>query len=267
MDRHEFRAGPEKGMPIIINLPTNIVDKAGSTFALESKIDSAHWALRILAPGTRREVGRANCVPGRKVLRLQDIHVDEAHREGMGSDLLKVIIDAARFHFRMIEGVIKAGDLEEYPDLPSWYEQNGFEVNRTITPMTFRQLIPSKPQPGAIAPTKEVMTGAAQEWARQHPFIQRVWLYGSRITGVSSNTKKPPAPDTDWDIAVEIDGESEYDRRTHWVAFMDQAVGEMQALTNWKIDVHHCDPRFDPERVAAEVMKGSILVYERDASS
>ena len=118
-------------------------------------------------------------------------------------------------------------------------------------------------QTGTTAPTQDEITIAIKAWARHHSFIQRVWLYGSRITGISSNTGKAPKPETDWDIAVEIDGESEDDRRIRWFAFTDQAGDEMKALTNWKIDVHHCDPLFDPERVAAELSKGSILIYTR----
>jgi Polymerase beta, Nucleotidyltransferase len=251
-----------------INMPKNIVDKTGFTYPLDASLSPSLWVLRLLGPGNKGVVGQANCIPDDKVLRLMDLHItDEFRRKGLGSNLLKVIIEAVRFHFRMIEGVMKAGDLKEYPALPAWYEQHGFEVDRAANPMTFRLMIHSDPQPGTIAPTKDAIAAAAEAWARRHPSVQRVWLYGSRITGISSNTKKPPAPDTDWDIAIEIDGTSEDDRRMRWFAFKDQALDELQALTNWKIDVHHCDPQFDPERVAVEVVKGSILVYKRDAAA
>jgi GNAT superfamily N-acetyltransferase len=247
-----------------ISLPTSLEDKAGYSFPLDAKISATLWVLRILAPSKKGVIGQANCIPEGRVLRLMDIHITkDSRRDGLGSALMRAIIEAARFHFRAIEGVIKSGDLQEYPDLPSWYERHGFEVDRTVIPMTFSQLIRSKPQPGATAPTQEAIAAAARAWAKQYPFIQKVWLYGSRISGISSNTKRPPAPDTDWDIAVEIDGTSEDDKRRRWLAFHGQAVDQMQTLTNWEIDIHHSDPRFDPERVAVEVKKCGVLVYER----
>jgi len=51
-----------------------------------------------------------------------------------------------------------------YPDPPSWYEQNGFEVNRATTPMTFEQVLWSAPQPGAIAPSLDEVAATIRNW-------------------------------------------------------------------------------------------------------
>ena len=125
-----------------IRLPKSIVDKAGSIYSLDSKISSSLWVLRVLAPGKKRLVGHANCITEGKVLRLMDIEIDDGfRRQGLGSSLLKAIVEASRFHHKLITGVIKTGDLAEYPDLPAWYEQNGFDVNRSATSITFQKIV------------------------------------------------------------------------------------------------------------------------------
>jgi hypothetical protein len=119
-------------------------------------------------------------------------------------------------------------------------------------------------KPGAIAPTRTVVEAAIREWAKKHPFIEKVWLYGSRISGVSSNTGTAPKADTDWDVAVEVSGANQQDRYELWKGFIDQAGDEMNAHINWKIDVQRCDLHFhDDSNVATAVKKYGLPVYER----
>src|SRR6202020_417345 len=99
-------------MPGVINLPQSIRDKFGVAYHLDAKISSSLWVLRIRAPKGGGEIGHANCVPEEKVLRLMDIHIrEDFRRKRLGSALLKIVVEAARFHYKQVKGGMKEGDL------------------------------------------------------------------------------------------------------------------------------------------------------------
>lgn len=68
------------------------------------------------------------------VLGLADVRIEAPHRRrGMGSALLRHIIELAREHgLQRIRGFVVERDLNEMPNLPDWYARLGF----TVTPAT-----------------------------------------------------------------------------------------------------------------------------------
>lgn len=63
-------------------------------------------------------------------LMLEDFQVEPGYRRrGIGSQLLKVVLDTAdRAGIRVISGKVTADDLKNTPGLLDWYERNGFVI-------------------------------------------------------------------------------------------------------------------------------------------
>jgi len=43
------------------------------------------------------------------------------------------------------------------------------------------------------------------EWAKEKPYIKKIYFFGSRITGVSKKTGEQVTAESDFDVAVEFD--------------------------------------------------------------
>lgn len=89
-------------------------------------------------------------------------------------------------------------------------------------------------------------------WAKRHPLIEQVWLYGSRARGTSR-------ADSDIDLAVVMDFNAWFD----WYA---QHKTKPDLHLPHEVDLEWYDPAAtDSERVGPGVKQDGILLYERDA--
>lgn len=106
------------------------------------------------------------------------------------------------------------------------------------------------------------------KWAINKPFITRVYLFGSRVTGVSGKIGKPVEPDSDLDVAIEHDKvyESE-DAFTTWIADSKKWHRELIALLgfskNKDLDLERYHPVGTPH-IDKYIKENSILIYEKN---
>lgn len=111
------------------------------------------------------------------------------------------------------------------------------------------------------APSRERISHIVQKWAATKPTIKRAWLFGSRIKGVNKHGG-PVRDESDWDVAVELDGVNPEARDSQWLRVVNQWDGEMDDQAGWRVEVEHYNP---PERVrvASAVDEYGVLVYQR----
>ena len=108
---------------------------------------------------------------------------------------------------------------------------------------------------------KEIIT----KWAKGKPFITRVYLFGSRITGISKKTGQPVRPDSDLDVAIEFDKVREgQDLFTTWFFNEEKWHKELLNLLGFSKDEHLDLEWYHPtetEHVAEYIESGSIVIY------
>lgn len=97
-------------------------------------------------------------------------------------------------------------------------------------------------------------------WAKQKPLIGRVFVFGSRVRG-------DHRPDSDIDIAVELDPEHfrGTDESGGWATWMLETDGwkeELQKLLpfNVQLERYHTD---QTPTIACGLARSSVLVYEK----
>ena len=100
--------------------------------------------------------------------------------------------------------------------------------------------------------------GAIHDWARRHPEITKVWLYGSRARGDFACA-------SDIDLAIETAGVTISDRQVRWMV----AAAEWRRELRLSCEVHMewYDPDAELEIVGAGVRNDGLLLYEAKAIS
>ena len=101
----------------------------------------------------------------------------------------------------------------------------------------------------------ERLVPGLRDWAAARPGIVRLWLYGSRV-------KVTHRPDSDLDVAFEIDRLADEAAVLTFQATKAQWVTELTALTGLCV---HLEPSLLPQ-VRAGIAECGRLVYERGSS-
>jgi len=95
-------------------------------------------------------------------------------------------------------------------------------------------------------------------WAWRKPFIQRVFIFGSRAKGVYKE-------DSDLDIAIEFDKfENDSNHLATWLSESGKWKQEIEALIqDIEIDLQWHDPYGSTKIIDKGIIDGSIMIYER----
>lgn len=98
------------------------------------------------------------------------------------------------------------------------------------------------------------------QWARRHPLVMRVHIFGSRVRG-------DHRPDSDIDIAVELDptqfqGSDESGGRATWMFEKAAWKEELQALIPHKVQLERYHENQTPT-VGRGLTQSSRLIYEK----
>jgi predicted nucleotidyltransferase len=111
----------------------------------------------------------------------------------------------------------------------------------------------------------ETIKTILSEWATKNTFIKKLWIYGSRA-------RNDYRPDSDLDIAIEIDGLRDETPYTSFFFDHSKWKNELQELINYKVHLAHYNP-YTPEdlppedgNVVKSVAHSNILVYTRAGS-
>ncbi|MFA5062837.1 MAG: nucleotidyltransferase domain-containing protein [Candidatus Omnitrophota bacterium] len=106
---------------------------------------------------------------------------------------------------------------------------------------------------------------AIKQWAKERPFIKKVYLFGSRVTGIRKDGR-PVGQDSDLDVALQFDpfpGDSNL--LTTWVGESKKWHEELLARLQFKdaqgLDLQRYDPVETPH-VADYIKKGSVVIYD-----
>ena len=106
-------------------------------------------------------------------------------------------------------------------------------------------------------------------WAREKPFITKIYLFGSRVAGFSKKTREAVRPDSDLDIAIEFDRISaEEDYLTTWTAEKKIWRKELLTLLGISKENHLSLNRYHPEEtpeIHRYLKEGSTLIYSSSA--
>ena len=104
-------------------------------------------------------------------------------------------------------------------------------------------------------------------WAASKLFITKVYLFGSRITGINRKTGELVRPDSDLDVAIEFDNVYETeDAFTTWIADGKKWHKELLTLLCFSkyddLDLERCHPTETPH-IVEYIKKDSLLIYEK----
>lgn len=103
------------------------------------------------------------------------------------------------------------------------------------------------------------------KWAKDKPFITKVYLFGSRVTGVSKKTDRPVRADSDLDIAIEFNAISkEEDTFTTWISEGENWRKELLCLLGFSKKEHLSLDWYHPKEtpnINQYIKDGSILIY------
>ena len=106
------------------------------------------------------------------------------------------------------------------------------------------------------------------KWAKGKPFITKVYLYGSRITGISKKTGQPVRPNSDLDVAIEFDKVREReDLLTTWVSDGKRWHDELLSLLGFSEDEHLDLEWHHPGKthhITKYLKDGSTVIYSSD---
>jgi len=111
---------------------------------------------------------------------------------------------------------------------------------------------------------KEIITN----WAKSKNFITKVYLFGSRIAGVTKEGK-PVRSDSDLDVAVEFIPFPGEDFLTTWVGEVCKWRKELLTLLGFSkkehLDLQHHHMQTTPH-VAEYIKQNSIIIYSSDSN-
>jgi len=103
------------------------------------------------------------------------------------------------------------------------------------------------------------------KWAKSKPFITKVHLFGSRISGISKKTGEPVKPDSDLDVAIEFNSVfKNEDPFTTWIADGKEWHKELLDLLGFSKDEHLDLERYHPTETPhldGYLKDNSILIY------
>jgi len=101
------------------------------------------------------------------------------------------------------------------------------------------------------------------KWSESKPFITRVHLFGSRVSGISRKTGKPVRPDSDLDIAIGFTPFSNEDSLTTWICEKEKWHKELLGLLGFSKDEHLDLEHYDHNtpHVAKYLKDNSIVIY------
>jgi predicted nucleotidyltransferase len=117
-----------------------------------------------------------------------------------------------------------------------------------------------------MIPDENTLSRVVIEWAIANSNVKSVWLYGSRIAG----SKKTASEDSDWDVAIEIDGTPEF-IRAWWFSNYETIHAEIERKIGWQrshreawkgVHVEIFNPPETPT-VAAAISEYAVLIYRR----
>lgn len=95
------------------------------------------------------------------------------------------------------------------------------------------------------------------EWAHTHPEISRAIVYGSRARGDNR-------PDSDLDVAVELDGGSQDESLLAiWITSAGQWRDELQPRLSWSLDLQWHDLAGETPTVSGKLERGHFVAYTR----
>ena len=104
-----------------------------------------------------------------------------------------------------------------------------------------------------------------RQWAAESDFVQRLWVYGSRVPG----SRRPPRPDSDLDVAIEVVHTALSNHYAWWLC--DHKAWREDLNTRIPLEIHlthyHPDIPYDHPvedgNVKREVDRYGYLVYDR----
>lgn len=103
------------------------------------------------------------------------------------------------------------------------------------------------------------------DWAKEKPFITKIYLFGSRVTGISKKTGKTVSADSDLDVAIEFEKISTDENcLTTWTADSKTWHKELLGLLGFSKDEHLDLERYDPNETPhmdQYLKDSSILLY------
>lgn len=99
---------------------------------------------------------------------------------------------------------------------------------------------------------------ALRSWAKQRPFVRRLWIFGSR-----SRDAQPEG--SDLDVAIDFDAaDTDEDCGTTWACEGDKWQAELQSVLPWRLDLEWYDPAGSTPTIAAGIADGGVLIYQRE---
>ncbi|MEB0308338.1 nucleotidyltransferase domain-containing protein [Pseudomonas sp. 10B1] len=103
-----------------------------------------------------------------------------------------------------------------------------------------------------ISKVEQIVKG----WAASHAQISKVWLFGSRVRGTHR-------PDSDLDVAVEIDSPySEDELLGAWIRSSEELQSSLSTLLPMVVQLEWYGGPEETSIIHDGIMESSILVYE-----
>lgn len=116
-------------------------------------------------------------------------------------------------------------------------------------------------------PTQHELSRIIENWAQTQKNVKAVWLYGSRI----QESGKQAHAESDWDVAIQFDGDNPEQIRFDWFNDMDRIQKELDELIGWErehrdtwegIHLEIYNPP-ETEHVSKAVCTYAICVYSK----
>ncbi len=108
--------------------------------------------------------------------------------------------------------------------------------------------------------TKPEWIMSLQSWANAEPYVARVWLFGSRVTGIrrpKSNQEDEP----DLDVAYEMEGAEPGELLAHSILFSDRWRRELASSIPVTLDLQQADE--NDVMVLPTVRDHGVLIFDR----
>lgn len=94
------------------------------------------------------------------------------------------------------------------------------------------------------------------EWAKTHPEISRIYLYGSRARGDHE-------PDSDIDLGIQMNATKDEDAYTVWFFWIEDFKASPDLCLEHAIDLQWYEPNAGLTRVGPGVERDGILLYSK----
>lgn len=116
-------------------------------------------------------------------------------------------------------------------------------------------------------PSQSELSKVLSDWARTRTDVKAIWLFGSRVAG----SGKEPRADSDWDIAIQFEGEDADKIRAEWFKNVDDIHAELEAKIGWQrehnsvwkgiqVEIHN-PPQ--TENVSSAITSYAICVFKK----